>query len=645
MGVNASDNRYLVVPAGSTMTTGYSADLAKGQIGLFDVKSVSKRGAKAISDTLGYDKRFSKFEVRLGIEDKQARTLSNKPVKTLPFKLTEVTKAWIGRPTVVEQKFDEWYLGYDGFDTKKSFVFKPGESYQLDLILWGKPLGYLNLGAKTGQFIVKYMGLIDENYDNCEDEDLCEPVDCRAETLKIVEDLNNYQLPSGEKLSKVLHIEPVLSPTETATKTEFKLWALSYCGSDGGNEIGKVQAQYPNYTVVRDNLTLQFHILAPATETIPNYQTTLPDLIPGCEGCPEGYALVDGGYMYSVQTVGEDFAEDSIPNLVEDSEHKYPAGGGSTYVTFLTSEKLTDAEIAAFLESNEKVKSITYVGEKNEICENGATTSIPWSLVTTATAINKKYTIILQDDCNGTRLQELQEAYPDLTIVQETNPTPANCIRKYSTNVLSDVAFAVGCPDGIVGTNYSFEAPEKFDFNAYWVEESTSSDDVYSCGIYIKAKPVVINAKGECLIDELPFMATSMRVKPAGGYITNQYLNAPVVNRPFASFQVESAKDMDNLGGNMRGFEREGKFYFQNESYYKNVFARNVLGLENQLDGLVQYNMYSFEIDKYTKTQSFGQNTLESITYHMIAPSGEGSAVEELLNAIAVGAGIPVEQL
>lgn len=649
---NKALDRYLIVPEGSVMTSGYSAELAKGQIGLFDMQAVTKKGATAVDSVAGANKNFSKFEVRLGVENKTSRTLSNKPAKTLTFSLNDVTKAWVGAPHVTEQKFDEWYIGYNGFDEDKTLVFKPGESFKLDLVVWGKPLGYMT-NTKSCNFVATHTIMIDENFDNCTEEDPCEPVDCKKYTLEAVKALNEYKLPTGEDLSKYFYINPVISPADAPSLTEYTLYELSYCGSEGAGEIGNVQAQYPDVEIVRDELSLNFQMLIPTSEGTPSdYVTSLPDMIPGCAGCPDGYSKIEGGYAYVIQfsDAGEDESADiesALPNAIADSVQKLGQNYGVGYYIGLTDEKLSAADLANFAGASfDATTSIVYVGEKSAVCENSTTVSIPWVEVTTANATVKEFEIILADDCNGTRITELQEAYPELVITEAINPTPANCLRKYTTTVTTDIVFPNGCPNSdVIQQVYTAEAPLAFDVNSFWVEVADEETSGNLCGIHIKAKPVIVNATGECLIDELPFIATSMRVKPAGGYITNLYLNAPIVNRPFPTLQVERAQDLDNLGGNMRGFERQGRFYFQNESYNKGIYSRSVLGLENQLEGLTQYTTFAFEVDRTKHAQGFGGTVTESIVYHMIAPTGKSKGVESLLNTIAAGAGVPVEQL
>lgn len=650
MGLNKATDRYLIVPEGSVMTTGYSTQLAKGQIGLFDVETVGKYGATAIDSVAGFDKNFSKLEVRLGVEPKTARTLSDKDSKTLTFNLSDIKKAWVGKPHVTEQKFDEWYIGYNGMEDNTSFVFKPGESMKIDLVLWGKPLGYLNMD-KGCNHVATYNFIIPENYDNCTDEDPCGAVDCKQFTLDAVKYFNEYSIPSGEKLSKYFYINPVLSPAEAPVLTEYTLWELDFCGFEGSGELGKVQAQYPGVEIVRDDLSLKFQMLIPTADGAPgDYSTTLPDLIPGCEGCPAGYDEVEGGFVYVVKLEDDGVDEvgvvEALTNAIVGTGVKLGQNYGTGYYTVLTTSKLTAVERQDFITIN-PTASVVLAGEKGAVCTNNDVEVFAWEEVTVANSTVKTFEIILQDDCNGSRLIELQEAYPDLVITAvATNPTPANCLRKYSTTVMTDIVFPNGCPNSDVIHNvYTAEAPTNFDFNSYWVEVVEDDAESYSCGIHIKAKPVIVNATGECLIDELPFIATSMRVKPAGGYITNTYLNSPIVNNPFSTLQVESAQDLDNLGGNMRSFERQGKFYFQNESYFSNVYARDVLGLQNSLDGLTQYTFHAFQVDRFKHVQGFGQYGLESIVYHMVTPVGQSSGVEAILNTLAAGAGVVVEQL
>lgn len=650
--VHGADNRYFIVPEGSTMTTGSSGQLAKGQIGLFDMSKITANGVQAVASTAGADPKFSKFEVRLGVENLTTRTLSNKSSKTITFSLADITKAWVGRPHVTEQKFDEWYVGYDGFDASKSFVFKPGETYQLDLVLWGKPLGYLNWN-ESHNFVAKYNFGIQENYDLCVEEDPCEAVDCKVQTLEMAKYFNNYPLSSGDTLSKYFYINPVLSPAETPVLTEYTLYELSFCGFESDAELGKVQAQYPNYTIVRNELTHVFEVLLPSTTSAPaDYQMTLPDLIPGCEGCPDGYDEIEGGFVYVIkfEDAGEDESaniEAALPNVVADSVVKHGQNYGVGYYMAVTDTKLTSTELQNFAGASfNAATSIVFAGEKGAVCTNNTVETVAWEEVATANATVKQFEIILGDDCNGSRLAELQAAYPELVITQASTPTPANCLRKYTTTVVTDIVFPNGCPNStVLHQVYTATEPKAFDINTYWVETVEADENTYLCGLHIQAKPVIVNAEGECLIDELPFIATSMRVKPAGGYITNVYLNSPIVNNPFPVLQVERGQDLDNLGGDMRSFERQGRFYFQNESYFNNVYSRSVLGLENQLEGLTQYSTYAFEVDRYKKAQGFGGNALESITYHMIVPVGKSAGVEALLNSLAGGAGVTIEQL
>lgn len=650
--IHKSPDRYFVVPEGSVQTAGGSLNIAKDQIGLFAIDKKGQDGIQAITSVAGLDKSVAKFEIRLGTNGILSRTNSDKAKSSIPFKLTDVKKAWVGRPSVTEQTFDELYIGYNGFDPETTLAFKAGDYFMIQLNLWGKVLGMAN-PTKAKVYTVEHLINLQDlaQWDVCNTEDPCEPIDCRQQTLETVKYFNEYMLPNGVPLKQFLEINPVFSctPPIDVETTDYTLYELSFCGFEDGSELGKVQAQYPDYKVTRNPMTNTFQVLIPEADGAPDdYVQTLGDIIPNCEGCPADYDLVAGGLLYVVK-LEDDGANSApvvqaLPGAVASTAVKRGQNYGVGYYTVIINNALTQAEINTFIGTN-PTASVFLAGEKGAICVNTDEVDVPWTEVETATASVKQFEIIIADDCNGSRLAELQAKYPELTITASTTPTPANCIRKYLTEVTTDIVFPTGCEGAdFIQAQYTAEAPEAFDVNTYWTEVIDDAATACLCGIHVKGKPVVMNADGECLIDELPFIATSMRVKAAGGFILDNYLNTATWNNPIAITQVSRATDMDNLGGNMRSFERQGNYYFLNESYYKDVYTRSLLGTENTLGGLRQYNFFSFQVDSYKQAQSMGGYALDTINYHMIAPVDESTAVENLLTTIAAGAGVPVLQ-
>lgn len=639
MGVHKPWDRYFFAGEGSIMKNGSSTQLAKNQIGLFNMEKKDIFGVKAVdvSNIISSDKTNTKFELRQGISNSAGvtRTMSNKGKSTMPFHLNEVVKAWVSTPTVTEQEFDEVFIGYDGFTPNSGFKFRPGENFVTEITLFGKAVPYLNYG---GKFTARYSTVIEDvdAWDICAEADYCATVDPREETLKMVKYFREYLLPNEKKLTDYVTINPVFSQQASLTTTDYKVFELDFCGFKGANMIGEVQAQYPTYKVVRDSLTEKFQILVPSTVTPTAFKLKLSDVLPGCEGCPEEFTEEKGGFVYAIKST-----EATAPTIVGATVTKTgeDKGTGVSYYIALAETELTDVVLGAV------DGEVIFVGNKGDVCVNSTETTHAWVEVAQAKATTAKYSIVLSDDCNGTRLEELKAYYPELTIVEEATPAPANCIRKYSTTVVSDVQFDENCPNSEVIRNvYTTKAPENFEIHSFWVEEvpEDSLEDV-QCGIVIKGLPIILNSDDEGLRDSLPFIATSTRIQAVSGYQEDFYINKPVLRSRFQVRKTSEAKDLDNLGGNLKIFERAGDAYFLNQTYMKdNLIGRKLLGTESQLYGLTQYNDYAFEVNKVGHAQGLSGKATESIVYHIFAPVGKAKDVEQLHKAIAGAAGVPI---
>jgi len=642
MGVNKASDRYLLSDHGEVMNTGSSANLGKNVIGLFNIHDVDRNGAKAVDTSAPIEANSrAKFEVRQGILNKAGvtRTLSNKAKSTIPFKAKDIVGAWVTTPHTTEQSFDELYIGYNGFEESSSFKFKPGHSFTTDITLWGSAMGMINDG---GRYTVRYTSIIPDldAWDTCGEElDFCSPVDCRKETLNMVKYLRSYLLPGQIPLTNYVDIDPVFSTVNAGTTTAYKVMELSIPTFDAGKDIGKVQAQYPDLKIVVDELTHKFQTLVPETATVADFVQGIADVIPGCDGCPVGFEEVAGGFVYSVKATAEPTIEGATIEQVGEDK-----ATGVKFFLALVEDKLEAEAIA------EIAGDVIFLGEKGAICKNDATTATAWVKVSEGTATTHKYTIVLADDCNGSRIEELQEHYPDLVITASSTPAPKNCIRKYETNVVTDIQFVEGCPNAnVLEKIYTSEAPAPFDYYSYWIQdvEEENAGEI-SCGVRIKGKPVIVNADDEALRDVMPFIATSIRLDAVSGYTLAETmnLNTPTLraDERFKVTKTSEARDLDNLGGNMKLFERAGNAYFLNEEYMlNNIYGRYVTGTESVLEGLTQYSTYSFEVNTTSSAQGLGGKATDAIVYHIVVPAGKAEKVEALHKAIAGLAQVPID--
>ena len=648
MALHSSDNRHLgVSPFGSVMTAGYSLDLGLDQFGVYSkaARKTTKKGLKALSTFEGIDKEREKLALLFGTKTDTGLLGSAKNSRSVDFSLSEVKRVGISHPKTAEQSFDYWRVGWDGLDAKTSLKFSRGQTVEFQMTIGGVAASFFN---STAQYTVKVPITVDNfEFGMCEEiGDLCEPVDCRENTLKLVKSLNDYSLPTGQKLSDYFDIYPIFeTPQVVANPIVYKKWCLEYCGFGGNYELSAVSAQYPDYEVVRDTESNQFTVFIPNGVTPAPFVQKKGDILKGCDECPEGYTEVPAGVVYAVAL--EDDGADrtsvvaSLPNAVAGTAVKTGQDFGVGHYIVILTEDLTVAEEQTFVTAN-PTAVLFNAGSKEAFCTIDEEVSHSWTECDSCQASQVKYRLIVADDCNGSRLAEVQAAYPDLTITQVQNQ---NCLSVFETTVMTDFSCDEGCSPAIIEQVFSSDAPRHFDINSYWfpyvapTEEPVSSG---ACGFEIKGKPILLNPS-EVIEDNVPFIMSSARVLAlSGGYPLDYSLNMIVPENSWTVRQLDRAKDLDNLGGNLKGWEQRGKFYFSNEKPYRDPLARSLTGTYSRLENLVQYSDLYVEVEKHNKA-GINDREYTNITYHVLVPFGRTSDMEAVLQKLAGAAGVPFE--
>lgn len=646
MSVHGSDNRHLgVSPVGAVMTTGFSLDLPLDTAGIFlkDSKKTTLRGLKAVDSFENVDK--SDFlSIMFGTKKDSGRMGSDKNSRTVDFSLRNVQKVGISHPKQTEQKFDYWRVGWDGVHDDTSFVFHKGQTLEFQMTIGGIAATFFN---DTDRYTVRTLINIPNDEADFICTELgspCDPVDCREHTLTMVKALNNYDLPGGQKLSQFFDIYPIFdTPVANATPVVYNQWCLDYCGFGGDHELSKVSAQYPGVEITRDTMTEKFVIFAPASYTPAAYTETIGSILKGCDDCPDGYDEIPEGFVYGValEDDGVDSTTDvqGLPNAVAGSAVKTGQDFGVGHYVVVLTQELTDAQITTFVTAN-PTAIVKFVGTKAAFCENDTTTTHAWVQCGSCTASTAKYRLMVPDDCNGSRLAEVQAAYPNLTVTQVLNQ---NCVSVFETTVQTDFSCSEGCNPAIIEQVFQSEAPRMFGINLYWYPvEAEAEEGTTKCGFEIKGKPIVLNPS-ECTYDELPFIMTSSRIYSlSGGYPIDYSMNTIVPKGTWRILQLERAIDLDNLGGNLREWEQKGRFYFQNEKPYRSAVERSLTGTQSRLNGLQQYSDVFVTIEGSNKA-GINDKEYTYITYHILVPFGRTADLEALFQSLAGAAGLNFE--
>jgi cold shock CspA family protein len=95
----------------------------------------------------------------------------------------------------------------------------------------------------------------------------------------------------------------------------------------------------------------------------------------------------------------------------------------------------------------------------------------------------------------------------------------------------------------------------------------------------------------------------------------------------------------------LRAFENEGRSYFRGLTYRKEYLGRLLRGETSNIEEQSkQYVQYTLTVSHFNRTQGFGRRINEDINYDIFVEVGRHKDVEDLLNALATGAGVPAVQ-
>jgi hypothetical protein len=664
MAIHKPWDRPFFVLGGSVMKNGFSLNLAEGQFGIFDVTKQTPRGSVAVESFKGgpinkFPRGEASYELKLGHNGPGSipgvRSVSDKKYSSFPFHIKDVLDVRVSVPKRKDQVVDELVIGYNGIDPTTSIQLIPGDEKEIYIELTGRALEYI--GAPEGILgLTVPLSAPALLPDQCSPtQDLCAPVDMLPIILGAVDYIRDYDV-MGVPFETFAEVTPViqlegLNRTGTTTST---LFTLQVCDTGDAGALALVQQQYGDLQVIRVSRKgpiSTYQVAKTGTTTTPAtapaaFTQTLPSIMKGCEDCPAGYTELPGGLLYAVSLEDDGADQTSViqglPGAVAGTAKK--ADGqeyGVGFYTVVVDNALTDAEITTFMTAN-PTAIVEFVNDILPICENGTVTTATWATGETVTATTQNYIINLPDnECGQSRLAELQVAFPNLTIT-ETGVT-GGCQRQYRTTV----------PTNFLGTECSIifvdlfksQAPASFDGHQ-WKEDFTQISGVGGLyGIRLKGKKFKL-ASGECLRDKIGYTEDSVKIQASGGYIRDFNLGVNfarnIKDTPFNVDYITRWKPRTHVAGNMLDEEKVSRAFFSGMHIDYNYMGRILTGNESNLIDLdAQFVDYAITIRRRNFSQGLTSVKDEYIDYHVNVELGRHQDVEDLVNALAAGAGLP----
>jgi hypothetical protein len=219
------------------------------------------------------------------------------------------------------------------------------------------------------------------------------------------------------------------------------------------------------------------------------------------------------------------------------------------------------------------------------------------------------------------------------------------CQTRYQTTVVSNIV-CDEC-DPIFKGLYETEAPESYETQTWAKVDNPTAlpSGNCLCGIKFKSREFILEGD-EALRDLVGFTETSAQIRVSAGY--PEEIREGIGRLPKGRYEPKYLSrwiPRTHLGGNLRAFENEGRAYFRGLTYRKEYLGRLLRGeTSNVEEQSAQYVQYTLTVSHFNHTQGFAGRINEDINYDIFVEVGKHNAVEDLLNALASGAGIePVQ--
>ena len=497
------------VVTGGVATSGHSADLTAGKVGLFD------RSTFSVATAIGNGKEFFFAQGAIGGLDWYGQPVTESH-KSPFFYGKDIEDMYLSKPQRVRN--EEWVIGYNGSPSSVSLAYAKGESIRIKFYFHGEPTYRFFNGPK--EYVVSYTPKEDCTTP-CEEGNCPEGItDCLVHTQNLIDLINNHtELKKFGVTAKFVHAD-----FSAATPNMVK-WCLTLCDNGDAQALKAVQSQAPSGVVVtrteRTGSLSTYQFCRADDETTPAEFTQTSSVLQAvCGECPSGSFLIPATDVFFIKRPivgGEDFStaatRDAYANAIWTAYASQESVTTTTSTTSTTtaSGTLTNPD-AVFLGSDGAVAVvklkfaqgtvlspaigtdiIEFSHTEAAVCVFETPASVAWESCGTGISSSRTLRIknINRPDCDadGDRLDDIAAALAGVKGIQiGTLALEAGdgCMDDYTVDQTSLDCLDEGCLTSNV--TFTYDALPAFE-NSSWevVPEDVVADPTRQCGIRVSA--------------------------------------------------------------------------------------------------------------------------------------------------------------
>ena len=617
--------RHWFVFDGNLLASGNTVDLNWGQLGIFDAGNYQA----TINPTYAKNKALI---FGWGQPDRSGLTMHmlahNNSIKTHLVKGKAITD-WRGHKAS-RGRNEKIAIGYDGVDNTKTLCGGCDDKKYFWLKLTGAPI--TKMFSDQGiirTYIMDGQCCTDECDDTCDVPEICPEywADELIRKINADKEINRFV-----RASKVLNC-PI--PPALPVRIPYTKYCLEVCDSGTVQALAAVQNQYAGVEVTaieRNGYTTRYQITQPTADPIPApYDLTNSPVIVDCPECPTGYTLQAAASSFTIQRLdgGNDLSAAVLASYGAVTVTKINGEFGTG--TYAVSGATITTPVAGDVQSD--------VTETRNVCVAAPGTS-PWAACGTCYKETQTFRLTLADQCEVSRLADVQAAFPNLVVTEVATGT---CAHQFQTTLESELI----CEDCYIEPRLFLNHPDSFEGISWEVFPRPVTDNPpvvggTCCNAGVILEGTFVNRRtGECSYDYFHHEYDGIHIEASTW--NPDYNGTPEAcdcQWPVTPLQKIAYPNGDGHWVRKQELMELG---YDLRRYAHAPNLREIEGVHLLSDVEKYYDEYTLVFNFKWNVLGWSEKYEDEYEIHFFVPEGQGKQLEDAINGYLASAAIQID--